>query len=238
LCNELRTIGWVPLPFFCFGNWYLEVEGDWEHYLRQRSANLRSSIKRMTKKFVANGGRLEIVYDSAGLEEGIAAFQEVYSASWKKPEPYPDFVPSLIRLLAQFGMLRLGIARLENRPIAVQLWMVGQNKASIYKVAYHEDYSSYSPGTVLTSFLMQHVIERDHVAEVDFLIGDDKYKQIWMSHRRERWGIVAFNARTVVGVVLLAKEMAGRMAKKAGRQLGATLSRARAALVATLRFPP
>lgn len=120
-----------------------------------------------------------------GIEPAIAAFHEVYSASWKVPEPYGDS-PSLIHRLASIGMLRLGIAHLRGRPVAAQLWIVGQEKA-LYKVAYHKAFASFSPGTVLTSHLMQHVIDHDHVKEVDFLIGDDEYKPFWMTDRRERW---------------------------------------------------
>lgn len=236
LLNELRAIGWIPLTFFCFGNWFLRVEGGWDDYLRKRSANLRSSIKRRNREFAAGGGTLEVVSGPDGLDEAIAAFQEVYAASWKKPEPYPDFVPSLIRLLAARGMLRLGLARLQGKPIAAQLWITGQSKASIYKVAYHHAYAAMSPGTVLTSFLLRHAIEHDRVGEVDFLIGDDDYKKIWMSDRRERWGIVAFNPRTFVGCALMLRELAGRMAKVAGRRLGAVLSRCRVGLAgATFR---
>ncbi len=213
LLNELRVIGWLPFSFFCFGNWYLRVEDNWEGYLKKRSANLRSSIKRMSKKFATEGGTLEIVSSLEDIEHAIEEYKVVYTASWKIPEPYPNFVPSLIRLLSTNNMLRLGIAKLKNKPIAVQLWIVGENKASIYKVAYHEDFASFSPGTVLTSHLMKHVIENDHVNEVDFLVGDDKYKQIWMSDRRERWGIVAYNPRTLIGLILLLKETCGRISK-------------------------
>lgn len=223
LFNELRATGWIPLPFFCFGNWFLKVEGGWDDYLRKRSANLRSSIKRRNREFLSEGGTLEIVTGPEHVESAIAVFQEVYSASWKKPEPYPDFVPSLVRMLATNGMLRLGIARLQGLPIAAQLWIVGRGKASIYKVAYHHAYASLSPGTVLTSYLMRHVIEEDRVQEVDFLIGDDEYKKIWMSHRRERWGIIAFNPRTIVGCALMIKEVAGRVAKSSGQRFGAAL---------------
>ena len=149
----------------------------------------------------------------ANIERDIDSYQEVYEASWKTHEPYADFVPSLIRRLADIGMLRLGIARLQGKPIAAQLWIVGEGKASIYKVAYHEEFSAYSPGTVLTSYLMQYVVEQDQVNEVDFLIGDDEYKRIWMSDRRERWGVVAYNPRTFIGLALLAKEILGRLFK-------------------------
>jgi CelD/BcsL family acetyltransferase involved in cellulose biosynthesis len=219
LLNELQAIGWIPFRFFCFGNWYLDVKDDWDGYLKRRGANLRSRIKRKTRRFSAEGGSLEVVSAVDQLDEAISAFQAVYTASWKTPEPYPEFVPSLIRRLASLGMLRLGIARLQGRPIAAQLWIVGHGKASIYKVAYHEAFASYSPGTVLTSHLLKHVIETDRVSEVDFLIGDDDYKQIWMSNRRERWGVVAYNPRTLIGLSLLLREILARTAKSAWKAL-------------------
>jgi CelD/BcsL family acetyltransferase involved in cellulose biosynthesis len=211
--NELRAIGWVPLTYHCFGNWFLEVKNGWEGYLRSRSANLRSTIKRRSKDFVAAGGTLEVISGCENIEQAIAAFQEVYSASWKVPEPYPDFVPTLIRRMAGKGMLRLGIARLGDQAVAAQLWIVAGRKASIFKLAYHENYADYSPGTVLTAHLLRHVIERDCVTEVDFLKGDDKYKRMWMSHRRERRGIVAYNPATITGAMLLLKELLGRLTK-------------------------
>lgn len=222
LYSELQAIGWIPFKFFCFGNWFLKANDDWGTYLKKRSANLRSAIRRRKKEFSIAGGSLEVVTKPEGIEQAIEAFQDVYSASWKAPEPYPNFVPSLIRLLAANGMLRLGIARLNQTPVAAQLWIVAQDKASIYKLAYHEAYASFSPGTVLTSHLMQHVIENDHVKEVDFLTGDDSYKRVWMSNRRERWGIIAYNPRTVIGLVLLAKEALGRQAKSIGKVLKRT----------------
>lgn len=226
LLNELRAIGWIPFRFFCFGNWFLRVVDDWDGYLRKRSANLRSTIKRMNKKFAAEDGTLEVVTSPELLEQAIAAFQEVYSSSWKIPEPYPDFVPSLIRRLAGNGMLRLGIARLRGKPIAAQLWIVGEDRASIYKVAYDEAFAAFSPGTVLTAHLLQYVIEHDRVKEVDFLIGDDKYKQIWMSDRRERWGIVAYNPRTLIGLALLGRETLGRVFKSGWQTLRGALPQA------------
>ena len=60
---------------------------------------------------------------------------------------------------------------------------------------------------------MKHVIEVDQVKEVDYLIGDDPHKQFWMSHRRERWGIVAYNPRTLMGALGLIREVLGRFVK-------------------------
>ncbi len=210
LLTALRSSGWIPFRFFCFGNWYLKVDKTWSEYLRSREGKVRSTIKRMSKKFHAAGGTLEIVSDPESAEPAIQAFTDVYALSWKKPEPYPEFIPGLIRWLAAEGHLRLGIARLAGRPIAAQVWMVKHGKISIFKLSYDEASAALAPGTILTAHLMEHVIDHAGAAEVDYLIGDDEYKKLWMSHRRERWGIVAYNPRTVIGLALLIREATGR----------------------------
>lgn len=225
LMAALKEAGWAPFPFFCFGNWYLPVRESWDSYLEKRDGTLRSTLKRMGKAFAAAGGRLELVAGGAALEEGIRAYEQVYAASWKPAEPYPQFVAGLARSCAGRGWLRLGIARLGATPVAAQIWIVAHGKASIYKLAYHQAYMKYSPGTLLTAFLMRHAFEADGVAEVDYLIGDDPYKRSWMSHRRERWGIVAYNPRTVPGALLLAREVLGRAARKVSFRLAGLPSR-------------
>jgi CelD/BcsL family acetyltransferase involved in cellulose biosynthesis len=213
LRDALRSAGLTPFEFFCFGNWYLTVKGNWEAYLMGRTGTLRSTIKRMTKKFLADGGRLEIFNGSADVERALQAYEQVYAASWKNTEPYPNFVQGLVRASAAKGWLRLGVAWLENKPIAAQIWIVANGNSNIYKVAYDENYKAYTPGTLLTALLMQHSFEVDKVSKVDYLMGDDPYKKTWMSERQERWGIVAYNPRTVVGAILLAREVAGRKLK-------------------------
>ncbi len=213
LRDALKSAGLSPFEFFCFGNWYLTVKGNWETYLMSRTGTLRSTIKRMTKKFHADGGSLEIVSDPANLERALQAYEQVYAASWKTSEPYPNFVQGLARASVGHGWLRLGIAWLGNKPIAAQIWIVANGKSNIYKVAYDENFKAYTPGTLLTALLMQHSFEVDKVIKVDYLMGDDPYKKTWMSERQERWGLVAYNPRTIVGATLLVKEVTGRKLK-------------------------
>lgn len=218
LRRALRLAGLQPFDYFAFGNWYLPVDTDWPTYLSQRSGQLRSTIKRMGKRLAAEpGGRLEILGQDgreADVERGIAAYQAVYGASWKQPEPFFDFMPGLIRLCARRGWLRLGLAWLGDRPIAVQLWIVNAGRAHIYKLAHDEAFQSLAPGTLLTALLMQEVMERDQVQEVDFLVGDDAYKKAWMSQRRERLGLVAYDLRTAGGLAGLLRQTLGTAYKR------------------------
>ena len=213
LRDALKAAGFSPFEFFCFGNWYLNVNGNWENYLMSRTGTLRSTIKRMSKKFLADGGRLEIISDGADVERALQAYEQVYAASWKNTEPHPNFIQGLVRASAAQGWLRLGIAWLQDQPIAAQIWIVANRKSNIYKLAYDESYKAYAPGTLLTAMLMQHSFEVDNVTKVDYLMGDDPYKKTWMSDRQERWGIVAYNPSTFAGAMLLVKEIAGRKLK-------------------------
>jgi len=204
--SGLRTF-----QYFCFANWYMPVTTDWATYLAGRDGALRNTLKRMGKKFAAQGGRFESVHGGPELERALLAYVKVYSASWKVAEPYPGFMPGLIRFAAHRGWLRLGVAWLNEKPVAAQVWLVVGGKASIYKLAYDNDYKSLAPGTLLTALLMQEAIDVDKVREIDYLIGDEPYKRTWMSERRERRGLIAFNSRTLSGFAGLAKELAGRV---------------------------
>lgn len=212
--KALALAGFGAMRYFCFGNWYLHSAGNWPTYLASRDGKLRSTIKRMTQRIAAEGGRIEIITETGDLARGLAAYEAVYARSWKVPEPSPGFVPGLMRLCVARGALRLGLAWLHDKPIAAQLWIVAEGRAEIYKVAYDEAFKAYSPGTVLTAKLMEHVLERDAVVEVDYLVGDDPYKKNWMSHRRERWGLVAYNKHTLSGLAGLAAELSRRAVRK------------------------
>lgn len=215
MTNALGLAGLLPFSFFNFGNWYLQaMQMTWDEYLKLLPGKLRNTLKRLGKKFAEAGGQFKIMNGSeSDLDEALNAYHAVYSSSWKKPEPFPDFIPEFIRLCARKGVLRMGAAYMDNQPAAVQFWLVSHGKAFIYKVAYDEKFSAYSIGSLLTGHLMQHVIEVDGVNEVDYLIGDDIYKKQWMSHRRERWGIVAYNSRSLKGIWGMASEATKRLAK-------------------------
>ena len=220
LRGALRAQGCAVLAFHCFQNWVLPVRSDWPSYLAARDGKLRTTLARMGKRFAARGGRLELVQSDPGLERAIAAYETVYAASWKTPEPHPRFMPGLIRAAARAGQLRMGVAWLGERPVAAQVWMVAGGRADIYKLAHDEQHKETSPGTLLTALLMQQVFEVDRVSLVDYLSGDDAYKRLWMSEVRERRGLVAHNLRTLRGLAGCARNLLGRVLRPLRRRAG------------------
>jgi len=209
LRSAFTSAGWRTQDYFRFGNWYLPADGlRFDEYWSTRNSKLRNTVRRKRKRFEATvGARIEIIQGGARLEAGIDAFQRVYAHSWKRAEPYPNFIPGLIRTCAHEKWLRLGVAWIGEKPIAAQLWIVCGGIAAIYKLAYDNEFKAYSAGALLSVELMEHVIDIDGVREVDYLTGDDPYKRDWMTHRRERWGLLAINSRTVWGRALIVRHL-------------------------------
>lgn len=217
LLRALRREGFLVDRFFSFGNWYVPVGArTFEQYVQGRP---RSGARQRKKLLPSPRFRFSLVTRPEDVEGAMADYERVYRSSWKAGEPYPGFMPGLARRCAEQGWLRLGVAYLDGEPAAAQLWIVADGTASIFKVAYDQRFAKESVGTLLTSLIMEHVIDRDKVSVVDYLTGDDGYKKDWMSLRRERWGIVAFNPRTLRGLLRAARHFGGRAARHVAKRV-------------------
>jgi Acetyltransferase (GNAT) domain len=226
LLQALAAAGFSCHTHFRFKNWRLETAPDWAAYLASRKGKQRSDLKRMGAKLQADGGTLSIVRGGAELERALADYQAVYATSWKQAEPYVDFVPGLVRLAAARGWLRLGRVHLGGQVIAAQIWFVHAGRAGIFKVAYDEAFKTYSPGSLCTAHLMQSVMQEDGVGHVDYLIGDDAYKRLWMNQCRDRIGLAAFNLRAPLGCWGALREWLAEHSKPWRQRLRVALQRA------------
>jgi CelD/BcsL family acetyltransferase involved in cellulose biosynthesis len=215
MAQLLRQRGLLVQTYFCFGNWYLEVAGrTYTEYLTGLPSPISKKVPYKTRKLERRTrARIEILTEGDGLDQAIRDYECVYQASWKVPEPYPEFIRGLVHTAARNGWLRFGLVHVDDEPAAAQIWIVHAGKALIYKLAYDERFAPLSVGSILTAKLMERVIDIDRVDCVDYLTGDDPYKRDWMSHRRERWGIVAFNPRSLRGCVQAIRHVGGRRMK-------------------------
>jgi len=223
LLPALRRCGYWADTYSCFGNWYIDVSGmTYADYLAQRPSRLRNTIKRNLRKSHNAGETSITIHQNPGpeLDSAIDSFSAIYEQSWKPAESHPQFIAELCRMSAERGWLRLGVLSFNGEAIAAQIWLIVEGKANIYKLAYVEGKNTFSAGTLLTAELMRHTIDVDHAEEVDYLTGDDIYKQDWMSNRRERKGIVAFNPTTVRGVVLGGIHALGKFRRFSFRNTG------------------
>ena len=195
-------------PYQHFGNWHekLPPGRDWEGYLETRAPALRATIQRKLKR-AGREFRFELVREAgAGLERGIAAYEAVRAGSWKPAEPFPNFDAALMRAAAAEGALRLGVLRdIKGEPVASQYWLVSGRRGWLLKLSHVETERSASPGTALTAMMIQGLIDRDGLRELDFGRGDDRYKRLWVSERRQRMGLVLAHAGHPRGLMEVAR---------------------------------
>jgi hypothetical protein len=211
LVGALSDQGWYVRRYFCFGNWTLPCDGlSFDDYMTTRDSQLRNTYARKAKKLLA-AGTLQVATQPDEVDAAMDAYDAVYAKSWKQPEPYPNFVRGWARHCALQGWLRLGVVRVAGAPIAAQFWFTIDRRAYIFKLAYDEEQSKWSAGTVLSAHLFRHALDVDRVVEIDYLTGDDAYKKSWMTHRRERIGLMACNLRSIGGMVAAATEFAGQV---------------------------
>jgi hypothetical protein len=59
--------------------------------------------------------------------------------------------------------------------------------------------------------MIERLIEEDGVRELDFGRGDDGYKGLWVSRRRQRIGVLVADPRHPAGLLALARHGAGRL---------------------------
>ena len=196
----LRQAGLLVKPYFSWGIWFEPIASGFEGYLDARPSQLKNTWRRKLGAMEKSAKLAFRTNSEMSTEDFIASYDSVYQRSWKEPEPFAGFMPSLMRMAAGKGALRHGVLLADGQPVAAQFWIVWAGRAIIYKLAYDEKWSKFSPGTLLTMHMVRHVLERDAVQEINFGRGDDEYKKLWMSMRRERWGIEAVNPKTLRGL--------------------------------------
>ncbi|WP_229736414.1 GNAT family N-acetyltransferase [Novosphingobium endophyticum] len=209
-----RKAGWLVTREPSDTNHILPVAGRrYEEYLQGRPGQLRTTLKRKTKKV-----RVEIL---TRFDETVwSAYEDIYAESWKPEEGSPAFLRAFAEAEGAAGRLRLGVAYAADdpsHPIAAQMWTVEGGTAFIHKLAHREAAKPLSPGSVLSAALFRHVIDVDRVELVDFGTGDDPYKRDWMEAVRPRYRLEMFRPLDLRNWLVFARIGLRRLAATAKR---------------------
>jgi hypothetical protein len=197
--EDLSCNGFAPHAYFQFENYHVCVDGqDFAAYFESRPSRMRNTIRRREKKLRAEH-RVDVETTDRYRESNVDDYMAVYGNSWKDGEGSPAFIYELCRQAAALGLLRLGLLYVDGTPAAAQLWLKSGSKAIIYKLAYDEKFKDFSVGSILTRDLLEFVLSRDRLTELDYGVGSEPYKRDWMDRTRRIVGIQANNRRTVLG---------------------------------------
>lgn len=210
LADAFRRAGWRAEFRPDKAHWVADTAGlSFEEYWARRPSRLRNTVARKRKKA---GLSVEVRdrFDPAAW----AAYESIYAASWKPSEGAPAFLRALGEQEGAAGTLRLGIASVDARPVAAQLWLVEGGVATIHKLAYREDAAALSPGSLLSAAMFEHVLTHDRPRIISYGLGDEPYKADWMDQREDMQVLVARNPRHPLGAASLAKASVRRLVKR------------------------
>ncbi len=185
LQRALESTGLSCTRYARFHNWFHRVQGQsFANYMEARPSKVRNTIARKQRKLKREHGYEICLHTGSDVQQAMSDFHTIYKASWKANEPFEDVIEGFISRFSKLSWTRLAILYVDEQPVAAQIWFVVHKKASIFKLAYDENWKQYSPGSILTQYLMEYVINTDKVEEIDYLTGNDHYKKDWMSERR------------------------------------------------------
>lgn len=210
LAAGFRASGWLGRRSVSTHNWIAETQGrPFEAYWAERPSRLRNTVARKQKR-----ADLQIELLDRFNSQAWTDYESVYRASWKPDEGSPAFLRALADRAGEWGALRLGIARLDGKAVAAQLWTVGGSTATIHKLAHDERAKALSPGSLLTHAMFRHVLDRDRPMLVDFGTGDDAYKADWMDLKRPLYRLDFYNRASPAGLASAAKAAAGALVRR------------------------
>lgn len=195
--DAFRQAGFLVGTKFNFGNWYERFENNsFAEYLKKKTPAARkvfqnySRLHRKLERFGEVGFKL--FKDEQDIERAIGDFQIILKLSWKKNQ-HLDFVSEVFRNAAQTQKLRMGILYFNEEPVAAEVGVLSGGRATMIQTVYDNNLKKYSVGSIVTKLVIEHLLNIDKVAEIDFGRDDQYYKKLWLAERRERWAIVAFN---------------------------------------------
>jgi hypothetical protein len=210
LQDALRAAGWETELSVTGHNHWLDTQGrSFDDWWAERPGALRSTVKRKGAK-----GLADIAIHRDFSDALWDDYEAVYRASWKPPEGQPHFLRARAQAEAAGGTLRLGIARVEGKPVAAQYWSVDAGTAHIHKLAHVSGVDALSPGTLLTHALFRMAFDEDRVARIDFGTGDDGYKRDWMEANAPLFTLEAWDPRQPAAWPALGKRMVKRLAAR------------------------
>jgi len=203
LQEGLAAGGLAVLRFRHFANWFERIQ-DFAGYWDGRDSRLKATVKRKAAPLLRQG-RLgfELIDLAARGQEGREVYNAIYAKSWKPAEPHPRFIDALLEGLGARGLARLAVARIDGTPAAAQIWLVQDQRATIFKLAHDPAFDRQSPGTLLTHWVLSQLHDQSGVRDVDFGRGDDSYKRQWLSSTRDRVGLLAAHPSTLKGLATI-----------------------------------
>jgi len=205
-CDGLRAARLTASVSLAHQQRYLPLDRTWPEIEAEMRPSLRSNVHRRERMLEKLGPlQLRVHTQPDGLASIFEECVALESSGWKGKQRtalayLPDarrFYRTLAFRAAATGALYLALLYSNDALIAFSFCLRHHRVLGGVKIAYHDGWRRYAPGSVLTYRLLQR-LQQQGAAELDFSGGDDPYKAEWTPYARTLADLRAFN-RTARG---------------------------------------
>ncbi|MFC2056841.1 GNAT family N-acetyltransferase [Chloroflexota bacterium] len=159
----------------------LDLPATWEGYLSILTAKQRHEVRRKLRR-LKEAGKVDYhnVEDSAAVREVMDTFLKMFSESREDKAAFltshrESFFRSLADIMAEVGLLRLGILDLDSTPTAMIMCFDYDDCVYLYNSGYDLQYNYLNVGLLSKIFCIKESIQKGK-KRFDFLKGDEIYK--------------------------------------------------------------
>jgi len=157
----------------------------------ERFKGSRSKLKSKLKK-LDQEGRVTFGLTEQATPDVIHTFLSLEASGWKGANGSAigmdvnlvDFYTRIAQVSEDTHTLRIYWMALDGRPIAMHFGLMKNGVYYIPKVAYDESYKKYSPGHLLTKYVIEE-LTREGASRFDFLGPRMEWKCVWTSDYRQ-----------------------------------------------------
>jgi CelD/BcsL family acetyltransferase involved in cellulose biosynthesis len=159
----------------------LDLPASWNEYLAILKNKQRHEVRRKLRRlWEASGVEHHCVEVGPEVEDYLDIFLKLFSLSKDEKAEFMNqkrelFFRSLAKAMAELGLLRLGILRLEKVPAAVTIGFDYEDSHYLYNSAYDPQFSYLSVGLLCKVLCLKESIERGK-KKWNFLKGGEPYK--------------------------------------------------------------
>lgn len=189
----LQDLIWGPIPHahtMC-----VSLKGSFNEYLATRSKGFRSNITRRIKK-VQNAGlaiRINQVTESEEMKTAITRFGNMETMGWKgsngtavhSDNVQGHFYTDVMRNFAKRGKACVYELYFNEMLVAMELCIASSNMLILLKTTHNEKQSSFAPGRILLSLLLEDQFTKKQVKKIEFYTNADINELAWATH--DRW---------------------------------------------------
>ncbi len=164
----------------------LDVREGWEAVYAAKTSSRRRNLHRRRRRQLEELGTVELVplVEEPELAASLTALFRIHDLRWAGRPDRSDFttnrgLPFNVDAMARFaqaGIARVLLMKLDRRAIAFQYYLVFERRMFFYRLAFDPDFARWSPG-LLTTLAAIEAAAAEGVERVEFLGGDERYKQ-------------------------------------------------------------